>query len=423
MTGSADRLSRWIFLLTAGFLFTATVLRSVLAFAGDPYLIEVLLLLLAWLVLFALEVSATARRRRRVATSGRPTSSWGPLLPALHGRPDRDRGRAPGTSRIRRLLRRSLRRPEHAGDAASGLEDGPRVDRPVRPSHGPPADPHLRRAAGRSLSRSSTWPSTRSWRSSRSVNGRAAEARARNQVLADELRVANGDIEAYSRQIERLAATSERHRLARELHDSVTQTVFSMNLTAQSAALLLARDRSAASAQLERLEELTQSALAEIRHPGRGAGPGFRCLRRRRSARAGWRPPSAATSRSGACRTGSRSRCTWKARRSRAPLARRRSRPSLSAAEELGLFRIAQEALNNIVKHAADERGGDPAAPVAALPSRDRRRRPRLPRGGTRRAASRRERPEGSAAAEARRRACGERERSRAPVAKAAAWA
>ena len=36
-----------------------------------------------------------------------------------------------------------------------------------------------------------------------------------------------------------LAAEQERSRLARELHDSVTQTVFSMNLTVQSARLLL----------------------------------------------------------------------------------------------------------------------------------------------------------------------------------------
>ena len=72
---------------------------------------------------------------------------------------------------------------------------------------------------------------------------RAAEARARNEALLEELQVANDEIETYSRQIERLASARERHRLARELHDSVTQTVFSMNLTAQSAALLLQRDR------------------------------------------------------------------------------------------------------------------------------------------------------------------------------------
>ena len=94
---------------------------------------------------------------------------------------------------------------------------------------------------------------------------RATEARARNEALQDELRAANDEIESYSRQIERLAAARERHRLARELHDSVTQTVFSMNLTAQSAALLLRRDRSAADVQLARLEDLGQTALAEIR--------------------------------------------------------------------------------------------------------------------------------------------------------------
>ena len=61
-----------------------------------------------------------------------------------------------------------------------------------------------------------------------------------------------------------MAAEHERNQLARELHDSVTQTVFSMNLTVQSAHMLLARDTDWVAGQLERLEELVASALHEI---------------------------------------------------------------------------------------------------------------------------------------------------------------
>jgi signal transduction histidine kinase len=56
----------------------------------------------------------------------------------------------------------------------------------------------------------------------------------------------------------------ERNRLARDLHDSVTQTVFSMNLAAQSAHLLLAQDPPRCAGQLLRIEELAACALREI---------------------------------------------------------------------------------------------------------------------------------------------------------------
>jgi signal transduction histidine kinase len=61
-----------------------------------------------------------------------------------------------------------------------------------------------------------------------------------------------------------LAVEQERNRLARDLHDSVTQTVFSMNLAAQSARLLLDKDLPRVLEQLLRLDELAASALSEI---------------------------------------------------------------------------------------------------------------------------------------------------------------
>ena len=94
--------------------------------------------------------------------------------------------------------------------------------------------------------------------------GQAEAARGHNLHLLDELQVAYRQLQGYAMQVEDLAAEQERSRLARELHDSVTQTVFSMNLTVQSTRLLLKRDPDRVAGQLLRLEELAASAMGEI---------------------------------------------------------------------------------------------------------------------------------------------------------------
>jgi PAS domain S-box-containing protein len=67
------------------------------------------------------------------------------------------------------------------------------------------------------------------------------------------------------RQAAALAANEERANLARELHDSVTQALFSMGLTARALELLLDRDPAAARQKLAELRELQKDALAEMR--------------------------------------------------------------------------------------------------------------------------------------------------------------
>jgi signal transduction histidine kinase len=94
--------------------------------------------------------------------------------------------------------------------------------------------------------------------------GQAERARSHNQRMLGELQVAHLRLQGYAAQMEALAAEQERSRLARELHDSVTQTVFSMNLTVQSTRLLLEKDPDRAAGQFQRLEELAASAMAEI---------------------------------------------------------------------------------------------------------------------------------------------------------------
>jgi len=61
------------------------------------------------------------------------------------------------------------------------------------------------------------------------------------------------------------AVVEERNRLARELHDSVTQSLFSVSLLSEAALSLLERDPSKARERLERANELAVGALAEMR--------------------------------------------------------------------------------------------------------------------------------------------------------------
>ena len=67
------------------------------------------------------------------------------------------------------------------------------------------------------------------------------------------------------RKAQSVAVLEERNRLARDLHDSVTQQLFSMTLTAQAARAQLERNPQRAAAQLERLQETATAALAEMR--------------------------------------------------------------------------------------------------------------------------------------------------------------
>ncbi|MBC7877874.1 MAG: GAF domain-containing sensor histidine kinase [Anaerolineales bacterium] len=64
---------------------------------------------------------------------------------------------------------------------------------------------------------------------------------------------------------QQLAVLQERQRLARELHDSVTQLIFSTTLIAQSIAPAWKRDPLEGQGRVDRLLELSQTALREMR--------------------------------------------------------------------------------------------------------------------------------------------------------------
>jgi signal transduction histidine kinase len=88
---------------------------------------------------------------------------------------------------------------------------------------------------------------------------------AESQQLLANLQSAHRKLQEYAAQAEELAAARERNRLARELHDSVSQVIFSITLTSQSARLLLERDPAQVPTQIERLQKMTSSALDQLR--------------------------------------------------------------------------------------------------------------------------------------------------------------
>ncbi|MFZ0042868.1 MAG: GAF domain-containing sensor histidine kinase [Solirubrobacteraceae bacterium] len=84
------------------------------------------------------------------------------------------------------------------------------------------------------------------------------------ELLAAHAAIAITNARLYERSRE-LSVLSERNRLALELHDVVSQTLFSLNLGAESAATLLARDPESAKVALDRVRELAREAQAELR--------------------------------------------------------------------------------------------------------------------------------------------------------------
>ena len=84
------------------------------------------------------------------------------------------------------------------------------------------------------------------------------------QLLAAHAAIAITNARLHERSRE-LSVLSERNRLALELHDVVSQKLFSLVLNAEAAGTLLARDADAARAQVTRLQELAREALDELR--------------------------------------------------------------------------------------------------------------------------------------------------------------
>jgi signal transduction histidine kinase len=156
------------------------------------------------------------------------------------------------------------------------------------------------------------------------------------ELLAAHAAIAITNARLYERSRE-LSIVSERNRLALELHDVVSQKLFSLILSAESAATLFERDTDAARVQVLRLGELAREALSELR-----------------SLILGLRPPELA-------RDGLRGALSKEIEMLEqihgVQIELTGSGPSEPAEErDLDVLRIAHEALNNALRHAGAER-------------------------------------------------------------------
>lgn len=171
------------------------------------------------------------------------------------------------------------------------------------------------------------------------VVNQAETARRESQTLLAELQSAHRQLQRYADQVKSLTVIEERQRLARDLHDSVTHTLFSINFTAEAARLLLHQNPAALERPLAQLQSLAQSALAELR------------------ALIGQLRPLAAVD----------AELAPALRHHLAALAAQQgltvdlqiaAEPTLSAEQGEQILRIIQEALHNVVKHAQTQQAG-----------------------------------------------------------------
>lgn len=146
-----------------------------------------------------------------------------------------------------------------------------------------------------------------------------------------------------------VAVLRERQRLARELHDSVTQLIFSITLIAQSVTPAWQRDAAEGQQRVDRLLGLSQDALAEmrallfeLRSPDLPADP---------TADTGKIPGIVRLKRDGLVQALER-HVEGVARDGLSVTLNAPSYRSLSLDCEIALYRVTQEALNNVVKHA-----------------------------------------------------------------------
>jgi signal transduction histidine kinase len=147
------------------------------------------------------------------------------------------------------------------------------------------------------------------------------------------LAIENAQLKA---QVEQTAVAAERGRLARDLHDAVTQTLFSASLIAEVLPRLWEKNQAEALRRLEELRQLTRGALAEMRT----------LLLELRPAALTEAKLSELLRHLTQAITG----------RSRTPIALEiEGECTLPPEIQVSLYRITQEALNNVGKHARAE--------------------------------------------------------------------
>jgi signal transduction histidine kinase len=321
LTRSDSRpLRAWIANLPAVLVFTSVVMRAGLTYRGRPQLIPVLAVLALWLALLLAE-PAIHQRWPRITVGYLALQAAPPFL--MIGAPNLGHNDFVAVLFAILSMEAMRRLVPHQGAVVIALLSLLPVARILR-LYGP----------AESVGAILVYTGANAFLGTYALaNRRADEARTQNEDLAREVEDANRQLRQALTRREQLAVARARHRLARELHDSVTQTVFSMTLATESAMLLLERDPGRVAPQLDHLTGLSRSALAQIQtliyelRPEAVAPGGLAAALRHN-------------------------------------LAERRLSDSLTysvevegedlllPAEERGLYAIAREAVNNIVKHA-----------------------------------------------------------------------
>ncbi len=155
-------------------------------------------------------------------------------------------------------------------------------------------------------------------------------------AYSDQVALAIGNAQLRE-QVEEAAMSAERHRLARDLHDAVTQTLFSASLIAEAMPSIWEQSPEEGRRGLEELRRLTRSAAAEmrtmlieLRPAALTEKPLGELVRHLTEAAAGRARVAIDLSLDGDC--------------------------ILPPEVQIALYRIVQEALNNIAKHAGANR-------------------------------------------------------------------
>ena len=151
------------------------------------------------------------------------------------------------------------------------------------------------------------------------------------EAISDQAAVALENARLFE-QAQAAAVTEERQRLSRELHDSVSQALYAISLGAQTAVELVHADPTNAAEPMEYVVSLANAALAEMRamifdlRPEALAQEGLVAALRRQAA-------------------------AVEARHQISVGTNLKSEPAISPTAKEMLYRIAQEALQNVVKH------------------------------------------------------------------------